>query len=354
MDLLAFALAALGASPQAAAADGAGSTAEAAAPAPGWTTEIVLRAPDKLGSCAVGDLDARAAGAEIAAVSRDGSFLVARRGAQGWEGEVVFRSEGEMIQCATGDLLPGRPGLELLAVGMRRGPEEDGGPGAAYVVRQEEGRWVGELVHESPALLHAACAHEGAAFVAGYANEVHRLQRTGEGWSAERVATLPGAGKAAVSTPAGVVVACTDGSLVLVARRGAAWEARTIDRRESGRARLGTDGAGAILASDDDGTLSLVRLEGGERRVLHRSTDKLRGAVLADLDPSRPGLEAATAGYSREVVVLHAAEPVWRASVPFVDAERLHHLAAGNLDGDPAAELVACGYSGLLVLLDLR
>lgn len=82
---------------------------------------------------------------------------------------------------------------------------------------------------------------------------------------------------------------------------------------------------------------------------------KLRGAVLADLDPRSPGLEAATVGYGRELSVvsnLGSATPA--AVTPFVDSAALHHLTAANLDDDPTLELIACGHSGLLVLLDLR
>jgi len=324
-----------------------------------WTTEIVLRAPDKLGGCAVGELDAGAAGAEIAAVSRDGRFYVVSRATDGWRAADVFQSSGEMIQCAVGDADPTRAGLEIAAVGMTEGPEVDEGPGAAYVVSRQDGRWVGERVIESDALLHAVCIDGGAVYVAGYDRKLQRAARSAAGWSAEVVGELPGAGKSAVAARGGIVVGCTDGSLVLFRRAGDGWTRETIDQRGSGRSRIAAHGE-QIVASDDDGTLSIV---GEERVEVFRSGAKLRGAVLADLDPSHAGLEAATAGYAREVTILLPAGGGFGAAsgneaavkiTPFVDADRIHHLASGNLDEDPEAELVACGYSGLLVVLDRR
>lgn len=323
-----------------------------AGPADTWTTRIAFVAPAKLGGCAVGELDPRGSGPEIAAVSEDGRCWVVRREGGAWIPQEAHRAQGELIQCAVGDVDPSSPGEELLAVGMLQGTEDDAGAGAAWVIARRGESWSAEQVHVAPRLLHAAAVFEGAAFVAGFDRRVTRLSRAGGEWQTEFLVELPGDAKSMVPARGGVAVACTDGSVLLLRRGASGWSSEVIDRRASPRSRLGAQGE-LLAVSDDDGTLSL--LGPGERREVFRSSDRLRGAVVADLDPDLPGLELATAGYTGEVSVITALEgETPRVLVPFVDVARLHHLSAGNLDDDPGTEIVASGYSGLLVVIDRR
>jgi hypothetical protein len=315
-----------------------------------WCTRVLVQSTTRLGGCAVGELDSGSAGLEIAAVAQGGQCYVARRMQRSWSIATVYRAPGEMIQCAVGDADPEAEGDEFVAVGMVEGSENDEAPGAAWVLARRGGKWQAELAHEAPRLLHAACVLEGAVFVGGFDQRVTRLVRGDGEWSQELVAELPGAAKSMVAARGGVAVACTDGSVVLVRREGGAWTSAVIDKRDSPRARLGAAGD-RIAVCDDDGTLSILD---GERREVFRSSDRLRGAVIAELDAARPGLEAATVGYSCELTVLSDLAGTPRAATPFVDHAGLHHLAAANLDDDPELELVTCGHSGLLVLLDLR
>jgi hypothetical protein len=317
-----------------------------------WSTRVLVQTPTKLGGCAVGELDATSAGLEVAAVAQGGQCYVARRSREGWSISVVHRAPGEMIQCAVGELDSSGEGDEFVAVGMVEGSENDDAPGAAWVLARRGGRWQAELALETPRLLHAACVLDGAAFVGGFDRRVTRLVRGAVGWRSEDVAQLPGAAKSMVAARGGVAVACTDGSVVLVTGVPGAWTSAVIDQRDAPRARIGAAGD-TLVVCDDDGTLSI--LDGGGRREVFRSPMKLRGAVIADLDPASPGLEAATVGYSCELtVVLGLGEDAPRALTPFVDAAGLHHLVAANLDDDPQLELVTSGLSGLLVMLDLR
>jgi len=317
-------------------------------PGPGWTAEIVLEAGKKLGGCAIGDLDPDHPGQEIAAVAGDGSVYLAWRDQGRWRSEMIHRASGEMIQCAIGDVDPERPGNELVIVGMEKGGEEEGGAGAAHLVYRAEGRWKSEPIFRDTALIHGVCVAGGGAVVVGFSRKAHRVFRDAGSWKAETIAELPGAGKAALAVGDRVVIACNNGWLGGVERTSDGWKTVTLDQRPSGRARLGTDGKRVVVA-DDDGVLSIVGPDGREE-IFHASK-KLRGAVLADLEPARPGLEAATAGYSFEVTLLHREGEKWRDVDLFEDSARFHHLAAGDVDGRPGLELVACGYSGRLVVL---
>jgi len=86
--------------------------------------------------------------------------------------------------------------------------------------------------------------------------------------------------------------------------------------------------------------------------TLDHQGDKLRGAVLADLDPQVPGPEVATVGYERRLTILHREGERWKPTPVLRESEKFHGLAAGDLDGDGDQELVACGYSGRLIVID--
>jgi len=318
------------------------------AASPAWSAEIALQAPDKLGGCAIGDLDPRHPGNEVAALCRDGSVYVVHRTDEGWTSEVVFGSAGELIQCAVGDAIPSRPGDELIAVGMALGKEDDGGAGAAFAIYEGDGGWRAEIVHESDALIHGVCITDDGVWLTGFDRTLQRAERTADGWVTERAAALPGAGKSAVGVEGGVAVACTDGSIVRVVRAERGFRATELDRREAGRSRLGTDGR-RVLSADDDGALTLVGRRGA--RTLCTERAKLRGAVLADLDPQAPGLEAATAGYAGAISLLYERGEDWEPVVVFRDLAPFHHLAAGELGGGPGLELAGCGFTGRLVVL---
>jgi hypothetical protein len=334
-----------------------------ASPSPANAAEhsaaIVLEVADKLDGCAVGELDPTRAGQEIVVTCGKGAVLVAHRAAEGWEHENVFQAPGEMIQVVVGDARRERAGDvhvdEIVVVGMRAGPEGSGGPGAAYLIARADAGWKAELLLESPALLHGAAIGPEGIYVTGFDRKVHLLVARGDAFERVASAELPGNGKNALAFPGGVVVACTDGSLVEARLVGGALSTTTLDRRESGRARLGGTRE-QILVSDDDGTLALVTSAG--RRELYRDTAKLRGAVLADLDPTSPGLEAATAGYSGRVTILRehdggsdrGSERGFVPSLLFADRAGFHHAAAGELDGAPGLELVVCGMAGRVLV----
>lgn len=302
----------------------------------------------KLGGCAVGDIDPSHPGQEVAAVGEDGSVHVAWREQGIWRSAVVAQFDGEMIQCAIGDADLDSPGLELVVVGMQQGPETDDGPGAAHLVRWADGGWVHEPLLVDDALLHAACVLDGEIFVAGFTERVHRLRRRDDGFQDSIAVDLPGAAKCMIPFAGGIAVACTDGSVVHVTADERGYRGAVLDRRIAGRARLGTDGS-SLAVADDDGVLSLVT-PGTETVRLHRASEKARGAVLADLDPGSPGVEAATVGYDRRVVLLRRRGSGWDATQLAREADRLHHLVHADVDTAPGDELLTVGFAGDIVM----
>lgn len=339
----------------------AASCAGAALESP-WRSEVALDVGTKLGGCAVGELLPDRPGAEIAVVAGTGQAFVVHRaeGGEAWASERVASLPGEMIQCAIGDLVAERAGAELALVGMKQGSEDDGGAGAAYVAWRSADGWRCELVFEDAALIHGVCAADlmperagDELLLVGFSREAHVAWREGGAWRVEPAGRLPGPGKNAVPFRGGAAVACADGTVVHVVRRDGAWAADAIDRIDAGRARLASDGERLLVASDDGGLdLLTPGPDGWRRERLHRSQSKLRGAVLADLDPDVPGVEAATAGYDQRLLVLTHRGEAWLAETAYEDDARFHHLAAGDVLPDvPGLELASCGYSGRVVVV---
>ncbi len=333
-----------------------------AAPASGWRTDVALQAPGKVGGCAVGELLEGGAGREIAAVCQNGDAYVVWLDGGTWRSEVAARTAGEMIQCAIGDVDPSSPGNELVLVGMLEGDEESGGRGAAYVVRRSGERWVSERIFEDSSLIHGVCVGDLDAtrpglevLLVGFSLEAHLATTEGDGWNVESIGELPGPGKNAVPFLGGAAVACADGSVVWVGRseeRPERWETRVLGRAPAGQARLDAADRRLVVCADD-GELALI--EDGERTTMYRSLLKLRGAVLADLDPDLPGLEAGTAGYERTMIVLHESPDGWVPRVVHEDADKFHHAAAGDVDLDaPGDEFVACGFTGRVIVARRR
>lgn len=319
-----------------------------------WTTDVVAELGRKLGGCAVGDVDERHAGAEIVAVDVDGRVYVAHRDASGaWHDEVAVQLTGEAIQCAIGDVLPAHDGLEIVTVGKLEGDEDSPGPGAVHVVHRSGEGWVARRVFDDDALVHAIDIVPGddgdAVLVAGYTDIAYLLRADGDAMTSEALADVGGDAKAALWIDDDrMAVGCATGALVLLERDGDAWTTRTIHQAPSSQARLARGPDGSVLACRNDGALALVTTD-GDVATLHRESGRLRGAVAADLEPEREGLELATTGYSGNITLLRRGDDGWQTETIPADDDRLHHLAVGEVDG-LGPVLVACGYGGRLVV----
>ncbi|MEZ6195127.1 MAG: hypothetical protein R3F20_05270 [Planctomycetota bacterium] len=327
-------------------------------PSDDWDVEVAMDiGPDVgLGGCVLGDFRPDVPGDEIAAVATDGSVWVAGRVDGSWTSELVGRLPGEMIQCAAADLLPGSPGDEIVLVGSARGPEDSGGPGTSVLVHREDGAWRFRTFHADEKLVHAVAigdvlpAEPGLeVVVAGYGGRAYVFRSDLAG--VLRSVELGGRAKGAAVTGRGFTVALADGRLLDCDRDGEGFAVRERARSEAALARVAVEGERRLFCGNA-GDLVLVDARGA--RTLHHDADRLRGAVLGDLDPRSPGEEFATTGYGGSVVVIHPAagpDGTDRVVVAFhEDGHALHHLAAGPV-GDLGPCLVTCGYRGRILVL---
>jgi len=330
----------------------------------GWDARVVFTAPDKIGGLDIGDLDPDLPGLEVACVLRTGAVWMVGRIDGKWIATPVASVGGEMLQCAIGDVDDRTPGNELVIAGMLQGTEEDGGSGAVYVVSRVDGKWQCTLAWTASALVHGVTVMDidprrsGNEIVAvGFDRAATIIFRDGDGWARERAVALSDRGKSVMPRGDEAVIAMSDGTVCALVRVDDAWGLRALSLSEAGQSRLGVAPDGRIVSAGDDGVLRLI--DGKNLFDIHREDQKLRGAVLADLDPSSPGLEAATAGYLMKITVLYPPKSGsgndWRPEVVFTDTGKFHHLAAGDLIPEsPGMELAACGYSKNLVIVNRK
>jgi hypothetical protein len=326
-----------------------------------WDAKVVHTAEDKIGGLDVGDILPDVAGDEIACVLRDGSVTVVWPTHPGWAALGVAKVGGEMLQCAIGDVDERVPGNEIVIAGMKKGTEEDGGNGAVHVVtRHGENDWRCEQVWLAPALVHGVTvmdidpARPGNEIVCvGFDSKATIVFRDGDGWARETAVDLPGKGKSVVPRGNDAVIATAAGTVDLLVKVEDSWGLESLLASEAGQSRLGVAPDGRIVSAGDDGVLRLI--DGETVTEIHRESQKLRGAVLADLDPASKGLEAATASYLMKITVLAPDGDGWRPEVVFTDTGKFHHLDAGDILPDsPGMELAGCGYSKRLVVVSRK
>lgn len=319
----------------------------------GWQLHIALETKAKLGGCVVADLVSDQPGDEIAVVASTGAVFLVRRVGAGWMTELVCTMPGEMIQVAAGDIDPQSPGDELVFVGAKTGGEDDGGPGVAVYAWRHDGHWHSERILEDAKLLHGVAigdvdpAQPGAeAIVAGYTHKAHILGHGEGGWSKLAEVDVGAEAKGVAVGLGGAVVANADGSLVEITKQGQEWTSRELARYPAPLARV-TASARDVHVCSNDGALR--HYAAGETTELYRSSDRLRGAVVADLDLTSDGNEIATAGYTGEVTVITGSLP----RIVAWDSDKFHHLAVGDLPGLGTC-LVGCGYSGRVLVVRKR
>ena len=309
--------------------------------------EVLLEDAGKLGGCAIGEADAAWPGPELAAAGSDGRIHVLHREQGAWIHEVVDRMPGEQIQLAAGPVGPDNVSA-VVSVGVLEGGEDDGGAGVAWLVFRGRDGWSRRELLRDEALIHAVAIGDldagwpgNEVVVAGFSGRVTLIGLgTGEP-VAQGIGHLPANAKGLTLGLGGVVVACDDGSLLRLIDTPAGWVSSVLAKHDYALARISGRDDGVVYC----GNGGLLRTWNGNRsRDIYSSKDRLRGAVFVN---TPDGLRLASAGYDRSVR-LHALDRGAGQRFLFADTDRLHHLAAGEIDGSGA--LLACGYSGKLTL----
>ena len=333
----------------------------------------------RVNGVATGDLDPSTPGDEIVAVDRLGRIHVMTREGDGFRHDMVATTGGELVQVATGDLLPSVPGDEFVAVGAQSGTEDDEGPGVVRIYhRGSSGNWV-ETTYLAPSLVHAIAVGPirpgGAASLVGGGFFEQALIGTmsvgtgGEPRLGMGVLDLPQVGnaKGVALTDDGFVMAFDDGHTVEFVATEEGYSHRSPVSHGSPLARVAFDPEVGVLLCDNDGFLRVFPLgDQPSTEILERAKQRLRGAVLVDIDPQNPGLEACSAGYDGLVRVIGLnrveekqldlpGQPVtqsWDGDLRYVarDSAKLHHLSAATIEGYGTC-LVSAGYSGDVLLI---
>ena len=337
-----------------------------------------LESDVRVNGVATGDLDPSVPGQEIVAVDLLGRVHIATREGDGFRHDMIATTGGELVQVAVGDLVPSIPGDEIVAVGAESGTEDDPGPGAVRIYHRGKGGWQ-ETTYLAPSLVHAIAIGplrngEAPSLVcAGFFQQalIGTMSPTGDGGVRLQMAALDlppvGNAKGLALTEAGFVMACDDGHTVEFVATPEGFSHRSPVPHGSPLARIAYDSEIGVLICDNDGFLRVFPL--GDRpssKILERAKQRLRGAVLVDIDPNNEGKEACSAGYDGfvRVVGLNRVEkkqldlpgqPVsrgWDGDLRYVarDSAKLHHLAAADIDGLGTC-LVSCGYSGDVLLI---
>lgn len=343
-----------------------------------WVMAVAYEGDVRVNGVACGELVEAAPGDEIVSVDRRGRLRIHARSGDGFVTELLPVSlrvsgggsaedaVGELVQVAIGDLDPDAPGDEIVAVGMARGSEDDGGPGMVrYLARTgpdggfEEQRFltgglvhaiaIGDLMPERPGNEFVFAGFFGEAMI-GYAAE-------GDGRLLVDSVEAPHTGnaKAACVMGDGFVLACDDGTTHRFRLGGGMWLLEEPRQHGAPLARIASYGDDGYLLCDNAGKLRLLWITAGGTKThiaeLDERTQRLRGAVLADLDPRTAGIEAATAGYDGEISVITlrpdaAGDALWTHDTDIArDTAKIHHLTSGRIDGFGTC-LVSCGYSG--------
>lgn len=186
-----------------------------------------------------------------------------------------------------------------------------------------------------------------------------------DGFTSERLQTLEGRIRDALVLPADggtprIATAGRHGKVETLRFGAAGPEWHTVHDVPMGVGRLAlrppVPGARFVLYSTtDDGRVfrhEELAPEHWQTELVHAGPQGLRGCAAGRFDADPHVETLAVFGYGKEVELLSRRDGRWSVETIFVDVDRGHWLAAGELDGrNGTDELVTSGYSGRVVLL---
>jgi hypothetical protein len=251
---------------------------------------------------------------------------------------------------------------------MVEGTESSRGPGQAVLVWKDGERWSSRVIFQDDHLLHGVAIGDVSAtqpgnevVVCGFNHRVQLLGCDGGSWKHETIYVANDRLKIVLAADVlperpglEVVATGSDGKPQVLWQGKLGWHRQTIFTDRLGQSRVAAGDAG-ILIGGDGGKVTLSALQEGrwQAEFLGRDTAKIRGTVLADVDPDVPGPEAYSCGYSGRVIqYVRTADGYWQSRVVHVEERPLHHLLAGDFDPEhDGLELLTCGHGGRLVAI---
>lgn len=285
-----------------------------------WTPTTLISDPKWLGGFAHGDIDPRIAGSETYVGAQSGNIyqIVA------WPNLVldyrlVASLEGrEVHTLAAGQLDPSTPSPEIIAFTV---------PGGVYTITPTgpDGRF--EAKH--------------------LADHVGRVRQA---------VVLPPSGDAASA----VVTVARNGRLALLEINDGGVKWRTIYETEMGMGRVAVGSGGpnrstVLYSTLDDGRIlrhEQQNITNWVTQVIYNGPQGPRGIAAGQFTDDSAAETIVIGGYSKKVELLSRVGDRWQAETIFEDSEKLHWLAAAELDGrNTTREVVITGYGGRIVYL---
>jgi hypothetical protein len=333
-----------------------------------WEHQILLESKHGMGGLAIGDLDSASTGNEVVTVNDAGEVWMVAQVDSTWKPELIHKGKGELIMCAVGDVDSRSPGKEFVGVGMVRGGESPDGPGQVLMLRKHDRRWIAESVFQDSHALHGVAVGDVSAkcpgneiVACGFNHRVHLVYLDDDEWCAETIYVgnnrlkIAAVGDVLPEREGMEVLVCgSDGNVVALWEGKLGWCHEVVFSDRAGQSRIAHRGS-KLLSGGDMGKVTLIRRENRQWQpeFVARDTGKIRGTVIADLDPAHAGVELYVCGYSRNVSqIVQDENGLWRSRTIFVAERPLHHLVAGDIDPSHSGEeLITCGHEGKLIAL---
>lgn len=343
---------------------------------PIWTHEYPFLGTDAIDGIAVGEVYTDKPGEETVITSRDGATYVLYYENDQWIKEKIWESPGQQLTPAIGDLRSDIDGNEILVVGLSSGSEDvDPGNGTATVLYRDGTSWTAERAYTDSKLIHGCAIGDLDPDNPGVEAVITTFNYTAlmiwwdtDHWNSSFMY------KDSHNVRKAVIADLTDehegNEVVCVSKSGNATVSWIEDGNWTNILVYSGDPLARVAVGDVDPSPGLeiylgrdvpeggiigVRWDGSEwiNRTIFVDTAKNRGVWAGDVDPSVPGQELYSFGYSRRLVQLTGSFAAgFNSKDLFLDSARGHEIRIGNLRDDiPGLEIGIVGYSNNLTMV---